>query len=213
MRRGKQYGRRVKRTGETRAVLHGKNKDAESLCQLTHINVLSIDPAIKHFATRFGQRSWNSIITFSMYLNNFESEDVFLRITEHFERLDRTIADCHVAIVEGQYHENHDMIRVAQHIITYLTITYPNLIVVEISPQAKYQALDMPTGLTPYQRKKWSVEKCRELAEERRDYLCIDALNTCPFKLDDIAETVTQEEAWFKVSGILPRYSHSGVIN
>jgi hypothetical protein len=89
---------------------------------------------------------------------------------------------CDIFIVEQQFFKtatrrgvqkgsaaNVDAIKLGEATLSWFIIHYPNALVDYISSTYKTQILGAPLTLSKPQRKKWSVDKAREILEERGD--------------------------------------------
>jgi len=186
------------------------------------IQVVSIDIAIKNFAIRIERRYPNNVVMpiyfkredFKKYGENTNETNgtnsidpniltvslkFMLDIMEH-------IKESRVIGIERQLGMNYKSSRMFQHIITILlcyapTFKYPDAIIFDINPKLKTRILNCPKGMNENYIKKWSIEEAIKILEKRNDKWSLEYLKAehgaTECKADDLADTITQMEAWF----------------
>ncbi len=97
-------------------------------------------------------------------------------------------------LIEKQLSRNPKAIRLEQTCQTYFLIKYPKSNVISYSSRNKTELLDAPEAMTKYQRKKWSVEKAKQLLLSRD----IDSYNKLMEfkKKDDVADCILMIETY-----------------
>jgi len=170
---------------------------------------VSIDPAGKNFALRIERRYHNGWITPVVFdkvaVASIEQEgdtticNTYQVLTGFLEKYKQYYADCHFIVIERQLPQNYKATRIAQHTISYFSITLHNKellpSIVEIDPKIKGKTLGAPKGITDKQLKSWSVEEGRKLLTIRRDTFSLQVLDCFKNKQDDLCDTVCQLEA------------------
>ena len=178
--------------------------------------ILSIDPGKRNFCIRIEYRD---LLTGKIVSPVFEKIDIigkeaedhlmlidstYLKITNFLDKYIDTIKKCHIILIERQLSINYKMIRLSQHVISYMSIKLkdnPNLpVLIEVSPKLKSGRLGAPKGLSPKDIKKWAVVKALELLEIREDNKSIKSIQSAKGgKKDDFADTIVQIEAFFSL--------------
>ena len=100
--------------------------------------------------------------------------------------------DCKVFLVEQQMQSRHatniKALKISQHVLTYFTIHYKNTKeIIEYKSYYKTQVFNAPKMNKP-QRKKWSVEKVREILKKKSQEDLLKGIK----KTDDISDTILQ---------------------
>ena len=163
----------------------------------------SIDPAQKNYTLRFEKRPSSThrkkVIKATEFcrvdlLSKSNDEDKFitLALNDFLSSYDFSEVKC--VFVERQMAENYKSTWIAHHTYAFLSIKYPNVIIVEISATLKTKMLGAPPGLNKTYIKKWAVEKSLKLLKKRKDESSIDYINV-DRKKDDKADTIVQLEA------------------
>lgn len=186
-----------------------------------YLRICSIDPARDNFAIRVETRpktkEEHGFITCQLFdhLNlkkiagNLDDTGEYLKIFDvlssfldsHLELLNT----CHIFLVErAQVPENYWLNRIEQHIVSYLLIRFKDNellpIILELDPKVKGRELEAPP-VVYHALKKWSVDTAISLLEIRQDEYSLDILRKMKTKKDDLADTVCQIEALFKLFG------------
>lgn len=171
-----------------------------------YLQVFSVDPARKNYALRIERRYRNGkispIVFEKVSLDTTPGEycDMYSSLSRFLDRHLSDISGCHYLIVERQLPQNYLATRIAQHTLSYLEIhcrDSPLLpTIVELDPKVKGQMLGYKRG---DDLKAWSVERARSLLEMRLDSHSLSVLDYYRKKQDDLADTVCQIEALFKL--------------
>lgn len=185
---------------------------------------VSIDPAIKNFALRVERRYKTGYIEtvlmykvdFSKYGNVVESggtttvDPQILNVATYvLDSILPMLQDSRIVAIERQMAVNYKSSRIFQHILTYFMLrvtTFRNpCIIIDISPKLKGKILGAPKGLNYNGLKEWSVEKAIEILTWRNDQIGLKIIREHrgkgKTKADDLADTITQMEAWFILIG------------
>ena len=207
-------------------IIHFTDK-AESLNHIVHawpevIKVVAFDPGIRNLAVRVEERGIRSssypiktLVFDKLKIKDEERktdsmvDKLYFLINEFLEKYSEVFKGCHMMIIEKQLSINYKCVRVSQHIITYFMNLFRRNaienrhigIIFEVDPKLKGKELGAPSNINERGLKLWSVEKCRELMEKRRDYEGLNIMQKHKKKCDDIADTVTETEALFSYLG------------
>lgn len=203
---------------------HSRSLDERQWNQ-NFFRICSIDPARDNFAIRVETRpkdhETEDFITCQLfekldlrkmavvldnpgdYLKIFDVLSSFLDL--HLELLQT----CHIFVMERQQiPENVWTNRIAQHTLSYLLLKMKDTpllpIILEIDPKVKGQQLEAPTGLNYNALKKWSTETAISLLTLRQDEYSLAVFSKYKTKKDDLADTVCQIEALFRLFGWPP---------
>lgn len=183
---------------------------------------VSIDPAPKNFALRIEKRLTTGEIQviymdrmdFSNHGDASESTGsttvdprMLIAITTHLDSLEPWMKQSQIVAVERQLAKNYKATRIFQHLITYFMLRLPSYegrcALIDLSPKLKGKLLEAPKGLNYTGLKKWGVEKAMEILEQRGDEWSLQKLKSrkgkSVTKADDLADTIIQMEAWFKM--------------
>lgn len=187
-------------------IAFSEKRDILSLLTLPSINVVSIDPGVENLGLRMEVRYaphrtfGNNVSTVGMTRTCITGSNVFDNLRSYLRGLHNNFLQTHITIIECQMKCNNDnVIRVSQFCLTYLSVMYPNMIVLEISSKLKTRILGAPLKMSYAQRKKWSVLKARDLFTERGDQKALAILDGVDGKLDEFGDTTTQAEAFFRL--------------
>ena len=186
------------------------------------IQIMSIDPGIRNCGLRIEQRRLldNVLIdvkTVIMVRINFHEEDhlecknsgtvaldtsYYTRSTEILDKFLPYAIQCQYILIESQLPINYSMVRMSQHIITYLCIGVKNRgnrpLIIEIDPHLKSRLLNAPSKMKKPELKKWCRQKALEVLLARGDNVGHDAILKVG-KGDDMGDTVCQCEAWWVI--------------
>lgn len=170
-----------------------------------NIIVTSIDPGIVNCGIYTCAYNTKDNTHKSIFLKKMKfsgGENHFLESLSQFEELEnekKLFSSSHYIVIESQMAVNYDLVRMGQHIISYLITKTRNKgnrpLIIEIDSQQKTKSWnDYPKGLTKYQYKVWCTKKAIALLEERKseyekDYIYI--LKSAP-KSDDMGDSVAQ---------------------
>lgn len=180
------------------------------------IRIVSIDPGSVNYALRVSLRARTSNIIFeprTEYMENLNfvprtasPDEVSAGLVELLKFLKvglPTFLKCHIVIIERQlpinYRSNRFSMATLSFFLDHLADAEYLPMIVEIHAKLKGKMLGVPAGTNEKQLKRWSVEKAAELCWCRNDpYFSKFAKSG---KRDDIADTITQEEAFSKICG------------
>ena len=184
-----------------------------------YYRIMSIDPGKKNFCFRIEMRN---LITKKIMTEVFEKIDLIGsqntdRVTVDYvnrnvmlilDKYMHLILNCNIVIIERQLSINYKMVRFSQHIISYLMIRLMDnslkTVILEIDSKLKTKQLRAPKSLGAKETKLWAIEKATELLTLRNDNVSINIMNKAQkSKKDDLADTVVQIEAVFKLFGLL----------
>lgn len=137
-----------------------------------------------------------------------------------------------ILVIERQLPDNYKLVRIQQHVMTVFQQSLGKYIMfsaVEIPPRLKSRQNNVDTGIKSSALKTWSIESARMLLERRRDEVGVHSLTRTkaratrkrtkdadvssasaapatrapvPHKVDDLADTVNQAEAFAKLVGL-----------
>ncbi len=136
-----------------------------------------------------------------------------LNIVQHLEAYKYLYDTCDVFIVEQQFtstftpkgrrnptmQSNIDAIKIGEIVMTWLMTHYRDKTIEHYGSQFKTQTLGAPNSLTKPQRKKWSVEKAREIFELREDTEALTQMTASKKggqKQDDVADACIQCQSY-----------------
>ena len=174
-----------------------------------NIIITSIDPGIVNCgiytcAYNTTDKTHKSIFLKKLSFN--KGNNHFLESLSEFETLEnekKLFSSSHYIIIEAQMSVNYDLVRMGQHLISYLLLKVKDQgnrpLIIEISPQCKTKSFsDYPKGLSKYQYKKWCTAKALELLQQRdleseKDFIYILKHSR---KSDDMGDTIAQYYAW-----------------
>jgi hypothetical protein len=115
--------------------------------------------------------------------------------------------DADLVVIERQLPDNIKATKMFQHFISTLILLISlgyipkDIVVTDIDSKRKYTQLGCPTEYNTHAKKKWGMTKAREILEQRGDNWSLEVLRNnqgkAETKADDLADTVTQMEAWF----------------
>ncbi len=187
------------------------------------IKIISIDPAVSHFAIRVEMRNIKTpgIITTLLYEKvGLKKEDqelsedfvtpIYTFIQTFLDQHIELFKTCHMVIIEKQLPINYRAVRISQHVLTYFMILLKNTepalpMFFEVAPTLKGRELGAPPNLNERGIKLWAVEKARELLTMRGDEVGMAVLdrkvNGRKEKKDDLSDTLVQAEALFSYFG------------
>lgn len=183
------------------------------LSKIDTLYTCSIDPGIVNLEIRLESRSHGivkKLHSWKIVAGNKKTYFplVLQRISEGLSKIIPHLKECHVFVIEQQLHENYRALRIAQHIITWLTIQvglpalHSTIIpqIYEISNRAKYRVLNAPKNLNTKALKKWGTLKALEILQRRGDSNSLTELQNLR-KKDDYADTIIQMEAFAILQG------------
>jgi hypothetical protein len=204
------------------------------------IQIMSVDPGIRNCGLRIEQRRLldNILVdvkTVVMVRINFNEEDhlecknpetvvfdtsYYTRSTDILDKFLPYAIQCQYILIESQLPINYSMVRMSQHIITYLCLGVKNRgcrpLIIEIDPHLKSRLLHAPSKMKKPELKKWCRQKALDVLSARDDNVGHDAILKVG-KGDDMGDTVCQCEAWWVIlcgqlhAPPLPHFSELGV--
>lgn len=185
---------------------------SERVWDQPYYQFLSIDPGIKNLGVRFERRYHIGLIetlhmeSYSFTVTRVVPQDestitvctVYEEINIVLRELKDLILGCHFIVIEEQMNSNRDMIRIAQHLISTLSLMIhdtPMLaVILEMDSHLKTRELGAPPKMSKPERKKWTVEYALAAARARNDTYTINKiLNTK--KRDEFGDTTCMIEA------------------
>lgn len=179
-----------------------------------YYQVVSIDPGIDNYAFRIERRYHTGQIIGLVYEKTVFSKELkeafllnlYYDLEQYLNKYLSYYTDCHYFIIEQQMAVNYQSVRIAQKTVDYFiefakkTPKMP--FVVEINSKMKSHVLGAPPGMNRTYLKKWDTAKARELLTIRNDQWSLSIMDDIATKLDDLADTVIQIEAFFKLLGL-----------
>lgn len=179
------------------------------------IRIISIDPGTVNLCIRVEERSIDKNVKYipkpclyekihmakeDLELSEGNENKYYFKFLEIFNKYWELFKTCHVLIMERQLPFNNKALRISQHILTYFLINMRDLpqlpMIFEINSTLKTKQLGIK-GLNSYGVKNWSIEYARKILISRNDQYSLDIINKKGSKKDDLADTVTQIEAFF----------------
>lgn len=179
------------------------------------IRVISIDPGTVNLCIRVEERPFNRNIKYipktyfyekihmkkeELELTEGNENKYYSRFLEIFNANWNLFKTCHIVIMERQLPWNYKAVRISQHILTYFMIHLKDLpqypLIFEINSTLKSKQLGAK-HLNSHAIKSWSVDFARDILVSRNDQFALNILNKKGAKKDDLADTVTQIEAFF----------------
>lgn len=175
-----------------------------------YIQVLSIDPAVKNLAIRIERWYKNKTIV-PVYFNKHDlleqKEDdesynyAFYSSLILLKKLEPLIQQTHVFIIEKQLPVNYKVVRISQHLITFIgTAIHNNKLlasIYEVDPKLKGEMFGAGK-ISEAELKDWSVKIALELLNKRNDSESLKVFQMFPKKQDDLADTIMQTCALFQ---------------
>jgi len=191
---------------------------------MENVVICSIDPGVVNFAIRIEERGYdltieppilkycNTILYHYMSLKSKDGKHPYRVLTEFFNTIQDELSSCHIFLIELQLAPlNIDCIRIEQHVLSYITIKFPdsvlNPMIFIIDGSIKYRQFGVK-GLNEHDRKLRSVDIAEDLLKTRGDiWSCDKMINNRKnegkgdYKRDDLADVVIQIEAFLKLLG------------
>jgi hypothetical protein len=174
------------------------------------IQITAIDPGIKNCALHVMRRTDKTVQTLALNKFNFtiSSEDesntgmdtmYYKRVLEHLSLYMDYFITSQYIIIESQLPINYDMVRLSQHIISFLMLYTRNQglrpLIIEIDPKFKSKLFQAPPHLKYDELKKWAWENAVKILKEKGDH---DTANIIlkSNKKDDYGDVVCYTAAW-----------------
>nr|QBK90381.1 MAG: holliday junction resolvase [Pithovirus LCPAC103] len=181
------------------------------------VRIVSIDPGTVNYALRVSLRARFKEFYFhpkTEYMenlkfvpNNATPEQVASGMVEMLKFLKvglPTFLKCHIVIIERQLPVNYKACRFSAATLAFFIDHLADAeylpIIIEVHAKMKGKMLGASSGLNKTQLKRWSVEKAAELCWSRNDPYLSSFQKAG--KRDDIADTITQEEAICSLAGL-----------
>lgn len=195
----------------------------ELWCSENELIIVSIDPGIKNFAIRIERRPalyeenahpseiktlfFNKCDISADFTDEKNNNDVYVLLIDKLDSwIEQYLPLVHLVIIERQLPKNYKAVRISQCVIDYFIIRlktsskYP--LIVELQPNVKSKELGAPKHLNDRGIKLWSIDEALSLLKIRDDQYAIDCIENAPkSKKDDLADTVTQIEAFCSYMG------------
>jgi hypothetical protein len=123
-------------------------------------------------------------------IRNSQNEYTILNLVDVLDSYKTLWDDCQVVLIEQQMQSRHasniKALKISQHVLTYFTIHYKDSKkIIEYPSYYKTQIFNAPK-MTKYERKKWSVNKVKEILKEK----CQEEILKGIKKVDDICDNV-----------------------
>lgn len=197
-------------------IFHHPHSNTERKWDQSYYQIISIDPAEKNFAIRIEQRHHSGKIralAFDKWRlpTTGEGDDpntcpTYTTATRLLDQFLDLLSSTHFIIIERQLPHNYKAVRLSQHVLTYFLLRAANQpllpYIIELDSKVKGRELGAPKGLSDSGLKTWSVKKATELLQTRRDEESLRVMAKFQQKRDDLADTVCQIEAVFKIMGL-----------
>jgi hypothetical protein len=185
-----------------------------------YYQVVSIDPAWKNFAIRISRRYSDGKIDPPLLFAKYDftladkarddtKDCVFLGYGAslvQFQQWLPLLRESHIIMIERQIPENYKATRMMQHALSFFMTHLRDMplmpMIMEVDPQLKGKMLGAPKGCRGTDLKNWAVEKALEILTVRDDQVSLAILAKNKRKMDDLSDTVVQEEAWFLYNGL-----------
>jgi hypothetical protein len=129
-------------------------------------------------------------------------------ILEHLGRFSLLWKDCDIFVVEQQYFNtfsnnkkkrgteaNVKAIKVAETVLSWFTMMYPDRKIKSFGAQFKTQILGAPPDLTKSQRKRWCDNKAKEILKTRGDTEALQVFKKAR-KSSDMSDALTMCQAY-----------------
>lgn len=200
---------------KTPYTIHSCHPDIRRAGKMNEIIVVSIDPATKNFAMRIEIRNKDKVTPLVFIKTSFltESSDeegkvniLYASISTFLNKYFEYYMKSSYIIIERQPPINYKSVRISQHLISYFLLILRdsalNPVIVEVDPHLKAKMLNGPKGIGKRELKKWSRNTAREISTIRGDLFSLDVMNKAKGKEDDLADTICQIEAFFKLIGL-----------
>ena len=184
------------------------------------INIMSIDPGILNCGLRIERRRYahNQLLaveTIVMVRINFNEENqnelkdsqtqvfdtaYYTRSIKILDKFTEYFLVCQYILVESQLPINYSMVRMSQHLITYLCTKVMDLgnrpLIVEMDPHLKSRLLGAPGKMKKPELKKWCRATALQILQSRDDNEARNVILRTN-KGDDMGDTICQCEAWW----------------
>ena len=177
--------------------------------------VVSVDPAKKNYALRVDRRYRSGIMETLVFCRFAITERAvdgstvydfsYRNLTNVLNSYREYYFESDFVVVERQLPINYQATRVMQHTLSYFQIVLldaPRLpAIIEINPRVKGDVLGYRGSKnSKADLKLWAIQKALDIATQRRDAVAYSVIMTAK-KKDDLADTICQVEALFKLWG------------
>lgn len=178
-----------------------------------------VDPGIKNCAIRIahydldtGAKTTRLQLNFDFTHESLTTEFVttgygidtiyYTNVSKALDEYSELFRWAHYIVIESQLPINYDLVRMSQHITTYLMMTVKDKgfrpLIIEIDPKLKSRMLGAPPKMTKPQLKVWCKNKAVAILRERGDTVTADMIEKVR-KGDDHGDTVCYEEIWWMI--------------
>ena len=160
---------------EQRKVKGDMNEEISDILNEIAIDSKRINIGVYNFTTKFDKG-----------LNN----NVRLKCIKHLEKHRELWKKCDEFIIEQQFFAvgrkksagvNMDAIKLAEGVYTWLLINFPDKEILYFGSQYKTQIFGAPSKMSKPERKKWSVEKSKEIFTRRSDQDMVNIFEVSEF--------------------------------
>ena len=160
-----------------------------------------IDPGIKNCAFRTSSYDPKTGISKTLLLKKLDftnsKEHYYVEMIVQMEEFKQYFINSHYIGIESQLPINYDLVRMGQHITTYLlTIVRNNGVrplIVELDPHLKSRMLNAPAKMTKPQLKLWATTKGIELLKACGEF-DVAAFVESQKKADDYGDVICYEK-------------------
>jgi len=172
------------------------------------VQITAIDPAIKNCAIRVERRTLknNTIITETLFQGKFDftigdNLNYYSNAINFISPYLQYFITSQYILIESQMVINYELVRLSQHLITYLTLYTRDQglkpLIIEIDSRIKSRLFQAPK-MNRVELKKWAVENAIKILTERNDVETLNLLLKAT-KKDDHGDTICYTEAWWKI--------------
>jgi len=191
--------------------------------------VVSIDPAEKNLAIRVEKRPYDAIkvetelflkwdlTSYSTAYNNSDTSYIYSFLMDELDKYKPLFRQAHFVLIERQMAINFRMTRLFGCLVSYFLrilkkgIHYP--MIYELNSQVKSSQLGCPKGYRGSELKKWGIELALHISKYRGDDVSYNIIKKEKRigKKDDLADTIIQIEAFFKLMGYKTTFDYLNV--
>lgn len=179
------------------------------------IQITAIDPGIKNCAIRTERRTYKdgklhvqtliqSKIDFTYTEDEDNTNDTFYytQVLDHLSQFIPYFQTSHYILIESQLPINYDLVRMSQHLITYIMLYIKDQglrpLIIEIDPKFKSRLFNAPPKMTKDELKKWAWENALKILKEHGDNDTVKVILEAK-KKDDHGDVVCYTEGWWSV--------------
>jgi len=179
------------------------------------IQIAAIDPGIKNCCIRVERRTFDNDIMkvetllqikMDFTVKNTSDTDIGLDTIYYTHTIDllekyiQYFITSQYIIIESQLPINYDMVRMSQHIISFLMIYTKDKglkpLIIEIDPRFKSRIFGAPLKMTKPELKKWAWEYAVKILKDRNDNETANMILSST-KKDDHGDVICYTEAWW----------------